>query len=1294
MRLALRLVAASGSKLTIPQLCDALSLRDNQTCIEEDDELDEEEVTKVCSSLLRKTHDQQHLEFAHFTVREFLESPSLLQDETLKVYHIPSDEDWFLVHFYLQFVLLDNFSTHLFSAKQILNTLFATDDAHPFYSFATTAWLAQFRSASAQSDAASTQEAVEPQLKTLVLNQIDTLFHRDKTPKFLLWAANYSVCCRPIQFRKTRPLRETIAGILHAYFTPLHMAAVLGLGHVIVPWIQHDVKTFLCSDWTMSPAECLLLGVPIFFCDADYTTDPDTPDAYKPKLMVSLWRKWMGRGTSPKVWALLVQLLATVAPIADLGVSIGVRRYTAVDLLCRRANSEDIVVFMKVFLELVRSGVKFDHRSIDCLLDTFVTSDWRSTSDFNELLSLITAFNELSSTADAPCQDDDTLSYMRSAIHKLTTACEIPVPAELSNREYDFALVAAVKYCNLSRLHELSLDPRFKTFHGRSVKGRTLLHVAARTNALAAAEFLLTHEADHSIQDKCGRTALHFARDKVALALLNHGASDAVRDNDGNTVWHRAARAEYSILQSLLDTCRNIETRLRELDEHGSTPLAAAIYADRRENALLLLPYCQSVECFAGRLPLYQEALRFGFDDVIAGLIAAKIPVEDDSTLLRHVNPRSSANSIRLLKALRADACDQRHDGWAPIERLLEHLFEDGAHVNVETIMEIMPTSALLRTECLQYFCDEIIPRAVKYPNDDFSPWVTTAFEAFLDQGVFAAYETTKKKPAYKALSSALLGLVTDRKLDWESMVTLDSCFLGILKSSSIEANAESLLPLLCIGVYANWESVIHQILSTGIDVHGLSDGRSCLEFACKPYSQCSPSTFARLLAEANSSKLNDPSRLSKSCLLHRLANKKVPWREDKLKLLLDKGADPNVRRADSRPAVLAHAQKNSVNTVEILLNHGADPEATSDDGWNVMLTFVSTDEPDGLRMLRKIRPGIDWGKTIHLQPSFGSDKSVCRLVKESDIPDCNALHIAVATGSLSSLKYLLKEGLISDLNAPAGIGYTCAHFAIGSNRLATQEMLKYLHSNSCDLNALSDLGETPYDIAVRWKRPKFLTRFLLELGGKAGSGACSRTNQEGDSQLLNSLVPYIERRNRPSSRMPNDKTVQKLQLQRLKEAIDAGNVPACSRLRSQGCPMDQPLPGGPGIPIIAALSSKKPDVVLWLLENGGGKWGTLSDDAEEGVIQHALRYKSCNTLLESLMHHFELIWPEWITGGWSAINAAIRSGNMDGLRIVLNFIRNLSGRKRYVGSSQTGLRQADSSPWQQWKHDGGPHSA
>jgi hypothetical protein len=162
---------------------------------------------------------------------------------------------------------------------------------------------------------------------------------------------------------------------------------------------------------------------------------------------------------------------------------------------------------------------------------------------------------------------------------------------------------------------------------------------------------------------------------------------------------------------------------------------------------------------------------------------------------------------------------------------------------------------------------------------------------------------------------------------------------------------------------------------------------------------------------------------------------------------------------------------------------------------------------------------------------------------------------------------------------------------------------------------------------------------------------------------------------------MSNDKTVRRLKLQRLEEAIKDGDVAACSRLRSQGCPMDLPLPEGANIPIIAALSREKPDVVMWLLENGGGEWGTSCEDPREGVIQYALRYQSCNVILEPLLNHFESLWPEWITGEWPAVNAALHWENIDGLRIVLDFIRNSAGRKRYSGPpKQPALSPADSS--------------
>jgi ankyrin repeat protein len=50
-------------------------------------------------------------------------------------------------------------------------------------------------------------------------------------------------------------------------------------------------------------------------------------------------------------------------------------------------------------------------------------------------------------------------------------------------------------------------------------------------------------------------------------------------------------------------------------------------------------------------------------------------------------------------------------------------------------------------------------------------------------------------------------------------------------------------------------------------------------------------------------------------------------------------------------------------------------------------------------------------------------------------------------------------------------------------------------------------------------------------------------------------------------------------------------------------------------------------------------------------------------------MDNFASIWPDWLIGQWSAVNAAIHWGNMDGLRIVLDFMSNLPGE--YIDSPQ-----------------------
>jgi hypothetical protein len=95
-------------------------------------------------------------------------------------------------------------------------------------------------------------------------------------------------------------------------------------------------------------------------------------------------------------------------------------------------------------------------------------------------------------------------------------------------------------------------------------------------------------------------------------------------------------------------------------------------------------------------------------------------------------------------------------------------------------------------------------------------------------------------------------------------------------------------------------------------------------------------------------------------------------------------------------------------------------------------------------------------------------------------------------------------------------------------------------------------------------------------VGGKSASAAKPLRDQHENSQPANNFVPCGQNGNTPSTAMSNDRTVRKLKLQRLEKAIKAGDIAACSRLRSQGCPLNDPLPESLDVPIIAALSHQK----------------------------------------------------------------------------------------------------------------------
>lgn len=71
---ALYWIGVASPPLTAAELCEAVSLQDDMDYIDSEDIIDDSEILRRCSSLIRKTHNGARYEFAHFTVPEYLSS--------------------------------------------------------------------------------------------------------------------------------------------------------------------------------------------------------------------------------------------------------------------------------------------------------------------------------------------------------------------------------------------------------------------------------------------------------------------------------------------------------------------------------------------------------------------------------------------------------------------------------------------------------------------------------------------------------------------------------------------------------------------------------------------------------------------------------------------------------------------------------------------------------------------------------------------------------------------------------------------------------------------------------------------------------------------------------------------------------------------------------------------------------------------------------------------------------------------------------------------------------------------
>ena len=242
---ALQLIAWAPGQwyLTIPELCEAISISEATTSMDAGDLIDVDEVTRHCSSLIRTSQNGRYLEFAHFTVREFLEADSLLSTNLSRFHRSDDRARDLLAEAGLRFLNFAEFSNNLERGKRGIDNLKRRNKSHPLYYY-----VCRYLPL-----ALSPRQLDNPKIFDL----LKQLFGLTKSQNLVAWSLNFALYCvgnmtlspsRSYTKRYGVPVivssgsssdSDTSKGIdypetvlsafLRVDFTALHFAASLGL---------------------------------------------------------------------------------------------------------------------------------------------------------------------------------------------------------------------------------------------------------------------------------------------------------------------------------------------------------------------------------------------------------------------------------------------------------------------------------------------------------------------------------------------------------------------------------------------------------------------------------------------------------------------------------------------------------------------------------------------------------------------------------------------------------------------------------------------------------------------------------------------------------------------------------------------------------------------------------------------------------------------------------------------------------------------------------------------------------
>jgi ankyrin repeat protein len=193
----------------------------------------------------------------------------------------------------------------------------------------------------------------------------------------------------------------------------------------------------------------------------------------------------------------------------------------------------------------------------------------------------------------------------------------------------------------------------------------------------------------------------------------------------------------------------------------------------------------------------------------------------------------------------------------------------------------------------------------------------------------------------------------------------------------------------------------------------------------------------------------------------------------EKVRLLVERGANVNLRSHDGRTALMIAAARNGSSPVlELLLSRGAKPneKAASLFGPTTALTEAAyVGDPDAMEML--IRRGADPKVSGFLALALAL-KADCTTCAEILLPTADRATLSMALvlsgapfGDGSDMPWLIERG--ADVNAADPAGRSALALAAAS-QAAPAESVSLLLKQGADINATAKTGDTPISLARR----------------------------------------------------------------------------------------------------------------------------------------------------------------------------------------------------------------------------------